>query len=348
MSRAQEDLFGFAIAQQRRRPLSRRFYSAVCISLLGHLLSLLILIENPQLLGPGLKTWLRLPVFSTKTVTREPAWRMAALLGKGGRMDMPPSDVLKKNTYDWNAHREGAPSPPIRVKWGGELADGRKVDKPTPAVKPAPGTQEPKPPEVAGNAAPKQEGQPGNPAGTPPGETAGKGVTVSLPPPQAAEPRQIPKKPPETAGLVSPSGIPGPDRPGSTPVNTAKPAAQGKPAAQVFENEQKAIQSEGTGFFGVGSYPIGEYAELIIERIKGNWYIPSNLRKSQGRTTVVFFIEKDGRYSNAHIVTPSGSSSLDLAALNAIIGSDPFPPLPKGFPGDRVGAKFVFAYNERQ
>ncbi len=76
--------------------------------------------------------------------------------------------------------------------------------------------------------------------------------------------------------------------------------------------------------------------------------IPSNLRNSQGRTTVIFYIDREGRFNNAHIVTSSGSSSLDLAALNAVIESNPFPPLPKGFPGDHVGAKFVFSYNERQ
>ena len=343
-------MFEFAIAQQRRKPPSRRFYAAVCVSLLSHLLAVVILIEYPQLLGSGLRSWLRRPVFFTTTVTREPAWRLAAILGKGGRMEMPPADVLKKNTYNWDEHREGAPAPPIRIRWGGELADSRKADKPTPAIKPAMGTQEPKPPEVAGTAASKPEERPANPSGTSQGETGGKGVAISLPPPQpAAEPRQIPKKVAETGGMVSPSAIPGTDKgvAASASVNTSKPA-QAKPAAQVFENEQKAIRSEGSGLFDTKGFPLGDYAEIIIERIKGNWFIPSNLRKSQGRTTVVFFIERDGRYSNAHIVTPSGSSSLDLAALNAIIGSDPFPPLPKGFPGDRVGAKFVFAYNEHQ
>jgi TonB family protein len=321
---------------------------------MSHLLAIMILIEYPQLLGSGLRSWLRRPVFFTTTMTKEPSWRTVAVLGKGGRMDLPPADVLKKNTYDWNAHREGAPGPPIRLRWGGEVADDRKAaDKPAPAVKQVMGTQEPKtPPEVANAAATKPDVYSPSPAsaGTSPGEAApGRGVAISLPSPQpAVEPRQIPKKPAETAGMVSPSAIPGP---GSASTNASKSStsAQAKPpAAQVFENEQKAIRSEGSGLFGNMGFPLGEYAEVIIERIKGNWFIPSNLRKSQGRTTVVFFIEKDGRYSNAHIVTPSGSSSLDLAALNAIIGSDPFPPLPKGFPGDRVGAKFVFAYNENQ
>jgi TonB family protein len=72
------------------------------------------------------------------------------------------------------------------------------------------------------------------------------------------------------------------------------------------------------------------------------------LRSSQGRTTVIFYIDREGRFTNLHIVTPSGSNSLDLAALNAVMESNPFPPLPRGFPGVRVGAKFVFSYNERQ
>jgi len=93
---------------------------------------------------------------------------------------------------------------------------------------------------------------------------------------------------------------------------------------------------------------MGDYATLVIERVKSNWLIPSNLRNSQGSTTIVFYIARDGHFMDARIVVPSGSSSLDLAALSAIIGSSPFPPLPEGFPADRVGAKFVFSYNERQ
>ncbi len=95
-------------------------------------------------------------------------------------------------------------------------------------------------------------------------------------------------------------------------------------------------------------FPLNEYANLIKERIKGNWFIPSNLKNSQGHTTIVFYIGKDGRFSNARIEpsASSGNTSLDLAALKAIMDSNPFPPLPKGFPRDRIGAKFVLSYNE--
>ena len=46
------------------------------------------------------------------------------------------------------------------------------------------------------------------------------------------------------------------------------------------------------------------------------------------------------------VVASSGSQSLDLSALHAVLLSKPLPPLPGGFPGEHVGAKFVFFYNE--
>ncbi len=201
-------------------------------------------------------------------------------------------------------------------------------------------------PPAVGGTLPPGEGITGNT------DSGIRGTAVYLPPPQpSAEPKQIPKKAAETAGMVAPTSIPK-DVPGTAPVpdlsKTPGPAPAKNTQPQVFENQQKAIQSEGTGFFDTRGFPLGDYASSIIERVKGNWFIPSNLRNSQGRTTVIFFIDKDGRFTDARIVTSSGSSSLDLAALNAIIGSNPFPPLPKGFPGEHVGAKFVFSYNERQ
>jgi TonB family protein len=123
---------------------------------------------------------------------------------------------------------------------------------------------------------------------------------------------------------------------------------QVKEEPKTFENEQQAIKTEGSGLFDTKGFPLGDYARLIIDRIKGNWSIPSNLRNSQGRSTLVFFIEKDGKVWNLRLVGSSGNSSLDSAAQQAVWVSGPFPPLPTGFPGKQVGAKFVFSYNERQ
>ena len=133
--------------------------------------------------------------------------------------------------------------------------------------------------------------------------------------------------------------------PDSIPTPSDLPAPPSD-AIKVFEDEQKAIRSSDSGFFDTEGFPLGDYTNLIVERIKGKWFIPSNLRNSKGNTTVIFYINRDGHFMNARITTSSGSNSLDLAALNAVIESNPFPPLPEGFPGDHVGAKFIFSYNE--
>ncbi len=346
-------MFEFAIAQQKRQPLSRRFLASVIASIIGHFLMVVMLIQYPQLLGRGLRNWIRNPIlFSIKTPS-EPQWRTVTLLGtKMGAMPLPSASTLKELVYDWQAHQGSAASPPIRIRWSGEISE-KGSDKPAPAVKPVPGLQEPKPvpqPSLPG----EQRAQADNPAGGDPraGDAQGtKTGTAYLPSPEPpAQPKPAPKTPAETAGMTAPTSIPK-ELPPPPPVAAAKgnTSAQGKsPLAQIFENEQKALRSEGTGFFDTKGFPLGEYATIVIERVKGNWFIPSNLKNHQGRTTVIFFIDKDGRCTDARIVNASGSSSLDLAALNAIIGSNPFPPLPRGFPGERVGAKFVFAYNERQ
>ena len=156
----------------------------------------------------------------------------------------------------------------------------------------------------------------------------------------------------ETINLPPPEPSPGNDAaanaaPKSIPDGTKQPsAAASTTTVKVFENEQKAIRSPESGFFDTKGFPLGEYANLIKERIKARWLIPSNLQNFQGHTTLIFYIDRDGRYNNARIVTRSGNNSFDNAALMAVIESDPFPPLPKGFPGNHIGAKFVLSWNE--
>jgi TonB family protein len=209
----------------------------------------------------------------------------------------------------------------------------------TPPGKPVPGTKEPLPaPPVAADATPL----------APPGVTGGaatgqeKAGIIYLPQPQpGATPKQIPEK-------IAEAPRPAPPADKSTTPADAAAAAPKAGQAQVFRDQQSAIRSQGSGLFDTKGFPMGDYATLVIERVNSNWFIPSYLRNSRGSTTIVFYIARDGHFLDARIVVPSGSNPLDLAALSAIVGSNPFPPLPEGFPADRVGAKFVFSYNERQ
>ncbi len=351
-------MFEFAISQHQKHPPSRRFLACSVVSAALHLVAVLLLIRFPWLLSPGLSPWFRQPslllsMFSHSLAQegQDSQWRVVTVVGKsgGGKMVAPSAATLRQYVYDWSKHA-GEGAPPVHVRWGNEKNPLSEAE----ATKPKP-VPEPKPAETAAAEAAKGSGDDsgGNAAvQVADAGTGGAKGTVYLPAPKPATGPPPSTKAAETSPVTAPSSIPSGVKqpvPAATPP-APKPAApaQAKPPVKVFEDEQKAIRSQESGLFDTNGFPLGEYANLIIERVKGNWMIPSNLRNSQGRTTVIFYIDREGRFNNAHIVTSSGSSSLDLAALNAVIESNPFPPLPKGFPGDHVGAKFVFSYNERQ
>jgi len=339
-------MFDFAISQHRKRRPTPLVLVSRALSVVVHIAALIILIENPWLLSTGMNRWLQeFPTITSSSPAPEKQYRLVGML---------PTRMLEPSqaTLDKYLHHFDQKTPPVRVRWGPDEIASLGVDKPVPAVKPVPGKEEPKPqpPAVADNTAQP----PQSPAGVPGGDLPKTGAadagmpggrTIPLPPPDTA-PKQVPKNT-DMAANTPPTSIPNSVTP--PPVATPKPEQpQAQAAPKVFENQKQAISTPGSGLFDTRGFPLGDYANAIIERIKGNWSIPSNLKNSRGQTTVIFFIDKNGNCSGLQVVAPSLSPSLDLTALSAVIGSEPFPPLPKGFPGDRIGAKFVFSYNERQ
>jgi len=269
-------------------------------------------------------------------------WRPVAIVTSPNAMRRPAPEVLKKLIYDWEKAAEEGAGPAVLVRWGDEELVARE-EAPTPVPR-ALGMEEPKPvPDIAA-------GTGTDPGGSPAGGTSTGFPTLPPPGSRMRAPNKVPDKiaeetKPERESAPIPE--PEPDKAVPTDPESTTPEKSQK-APQVFKDRENAIRSQGTGFFNTAGFPLGDYASEVIALVKGNWMIPSNLRDSKGRTTIIFFIGKDGQYLDAQIVIPSGSPSLDIAALSAIIGSNPFPPLPEGFPSDRVGAKFVFSYNERQ
>jgi len=64
-----------------------------------------------------------------------------------------------------------------------------------------------------------------------------------------------------------------------------------------------------------------------------------------GKVGLLFAIVKSGSVSKVTYAFQSGADSLDKAAIAAISASNPFPPLPAEFKGDRVVLQLNFAYN---
>lgn len=115
-----------------------------------------------------------------------------------------------------------------------------------------------------------------------------------------------------------------------------------------FPNPDGGFVDSGPISFDTTGYDWGAYAEEMIRRIKLHWEIPELARLGwKGKLTIRFFIRGDGRVEGAKILSVSGVPPFDFAALQSILTSSPFRPLPKDLGSDREGVNVTFFYNIR-
>ena len=104
----------------------------------------------------------------------------------------------------------------------------------------------------------------------------------------------------------------------------------------------------------------GPYLARVVQTVRRNWYnvMPPSVYPpiwKQGKLSIEFSIQKDGKVSGMTLHTTSGDVSLDRAAWASITGSNPFPPLPKEFVAlslqqnpnrdPAFGLRFYYFYN---
>ncbi len=212
--------------------------------------------------------------------------------------------------------------------------------------------------------APGPRRPPSAPALPPPGSEirqaqAGKGPNASAPgegKPAAPEPSAASEQ-----ALLEPRSAPGTS--GTTPGGKTAPTLQG--LHQAIRDAARGVGAsgeDGAGFPNPGGgfvdsgplsfdttwYDWGPYAAEMIRRIKLHWDVPELARFGfKGRVTVRFYIRADGSVEDARILSVSGTPPYDYAALQAIVTSSPFRPLPRDLGEDREGVTVTFFYNLR-
>jgi TonB family protein len=91
------------------------------------------------------------------------------------------------------------------------------------------------------------------------------------------------------------------------------------------------------------------YLSQILASVRRNWMnvMPESVLRlgRRGKTAIQFSISRTGGVIKLVIANSSGSDPLDRAAVAGISASNPFPPLPAEFKGDRIVLQFNFAYN---
>jgi TonB family protein len=115
-----------------------------------------------------------------------------------------------------------------------------------------------------------------------------------------------------------------------------------------FPNPEGGFVDSGPLSFDTKWYDWGPYADEMVRRIKLHWEIPDLARLGwKGKLTIRFFILADGHVADAKIVKGSGIPPFDFAALQAILKSSPFRPLPSDLGSPREGVTVTFFYNLR-
>src|SRR5262245_20884476 len=185
----------------------------------------------------------------------------------------------------------------------------------------------------------------------------GRPVQVQVPPqeiPKREAVRPPAAKTPEMTlpepGAKPTRAVPGPrvtqapdEARGRTPTKGAK-TESGSAIAQTGARGQGFGLASGGGpgsgsTLDVGDFCCPDYLVLMVTRIRSVWNLNQG---ATGNTIVRFTIQRNGQITGAEVERTSGLSSLDLAALRAVVMTKTLPPLPDQFPNPTLGVHLNF------
>jgi TonB family protein len=213
---------------------------------------------------------------------------------------------------------------------------------PVPAERPAPKIQPMEPPkvDVAVNAAPPSLPPP--PPVEKPKLTFESPNQSAAPVTRAPNPALVPSNPVQDAMRnVARSGTTGGQRVSVADLPYSGPAIN-LPISPGVNQPELELKSDP---MGVDFRP---YLIRVLATVRRNWFAvyPEAARLGmRGQVGVEFVVSKDGSIPKIAFSAASGSRPLDEAAVAALSASNPLPPLPIEFKGQRVVLQFTFSYN---
>jgi len=224
------------------------------------------------------------------------------------------------------AFRPTPPQPPP-VKAASPLPEAPKVDLPKPDVPLIAQTT----PQIQPVEQPKLAFE--NPAPPPPPVAPGKS-RVAIPNVSVDEAiRQAVRSTPSGGVTVGDLDMSGPGGFGAAVNLPPSPGVQGS-------NLELLSDPQGVDF--------RPYLMQVLAAVRRNWLavLPESAKMGRrGRVSIQFSIAKGGSVPKLVIINNSGTDALDRAAVAGISASNPFPPLPSEYKGERVVLQFNFAYN---
>jgi periplasmic protein TonB len=182
----------------------------------------------------------------------------------------------------------------------------------------------------------------------------------ATPPPEASQARAASSGGPETPerpGLRLPPGL------GNTPSGQegrrGKVGPEEPPITSSLRSFEKSLRNAGnlgiptgTGqqmgplFFDPQGADFTAWINHFKDEVYRNWIVPQPaLMGFKGHVEIEFSVERDGTMTGLRMVRSAGTTALDRAAQNALIGSR-FMQLPADFGPPRVTMHVTFFYNE--
>jgi TonB family protein len=167
-------------------------------------------------------------------------------------------------------------------------------------------------------------------------------------PPAAKTPEMtvpLPKAKPVKAAAAAPVKQAPDDARGRIPTRGAQ-TSEGSTVADTGIRGQGFGLSTGGGAgsgssLDVADFCCPEYIATMVVRIRQAW---SQNQGAVGQTLVKFTIQRDGKLTDVEIERPSGTTTLDIAALRAVRTTTTLPPLPGAFTNPTLTVHLNFQY----
>ena len=136
------------------------------------------------------------------------------------------------------------------------------------------------------------------------------------------------------------------DARGRTPTRGAQTSAGSTAADTGVRGQGFGLSTGGGAGSGssleiTGDFCCPEYLSIMIARIRSAWNQDQGAR---GTSLIRFTIQRNGSITDASIFKPSGTVTLDTAALRAVLATRTLPPLPDAFPNPTLTMRLSFEY----
>jgi len=115
---------------------------------------------------------------------------------------------------------------------------------------------------------------------------------------------------------------------------------------QSFDNPQGDGDAQGLIQFDSKGVDFGPWLRRFVAQVKRNWFVPQAAMIMKGHVVITFNIHRNGAITDIEVKKPSHIESFNLAAVNALMTSNPTQPLPAEYPSDSAFFTVTFLYNE--